>query len=247
MSNRIKVFAAAIISATLTVILEQPVSANVIIYGSYTDSVSGVTPGDNAPTIDLAGGLKNTDYFNVDNLVKGGSAGKATTGGGLFFTVDPAPCLNRCGVSGKETATITVDFTFYNSAGKAWGTASDTATATFDYARGGGGTDNLCWSNSTVGGTVVVSSALVGSCGAPGSEAALTAYEQIEVDLGGQYYDVDLHDWNDWDETPQISFQWVNSPSRVPEPSSFAVLGAGLLGLGLVAFRRRRNVATKEI
>jgi hypothetical protein len=247
LSNRVSVFAAALVSAALTAVVAQPAAANVIIYGSYTDSVSGVTQGDNAPTIDLSGGLRNTDYFNVDNLVKGGSAGKATTGGGLLFTVDPAACLNRCGASGTETATITVDFTFYNSAGKAWGTASDTATATFDYARGGGGTDNLCWSNSTVGGTAVVSSALVGNCGAPGSGAALTAYEQIEVDLGGQYYDVDLHDWNDWDETPQISFQWVNPPSKVPEPGTFAMIGAGLLCLGFVMVRRRRNVATQAV
>ena len=122
------------------------------------------------------------------------------------------------------------------------GTASDTAVATFNYFTNSSlDDDNICWQNSSVGGTAIVSGAskLVGACGNPGS-GLQTAYEQIEVNLGGSYYDVNLYDWNDWNETPSITFQSVAPPARVPEPASFALLAAGLLGLGFVVARRRR-------
>ena len=210
--------------------------------GTFTDTVTNVTSGDNAPTV-ILNGLKNTAYFQVDNLVQGGAAGDAVNDtNGLLFTVDPASCLRNGCPTGQETANINVTFTFYTSTGAMIGTASDTAVATFNYFSNSNlDDDNLCWQNSAVGGTAVVAGAskLVGSCGAPGT-GLQTAYEQIEVNLGGSYYDVNLYDWNDWNETPSITFQSVAPPARVPEPGSLAVLAAGLLGLGFVVARRRR-------
>jgi hypothetical protein len=141
-----------------------------------------------------------------------------------------------------ETDNITVTFTFWNSTyTQKIGTVSDTALATFNYANG---TDNLCWSNSTAGGTALYSSSLTGTCGAPGGGETSTGIEALEVDLAGSYYVVDLHDWDDWDETPQVNFKWVAAP--VPEPATWTMflLGFGGIGFMLRSSRRKGVVAT---
>lgn len=238
---------AGLFSVALAAVLAEPALATVssTVTGNYTlpganPGVSGVTGGDNAPTISLSGAL--ADPFTVNS-----------SSNGLLFTVDPASCItgsiNCSSNSGTETATITVDFTFYNSGGTAIGTASDTAQATFNYYSNTSlDDDNLCWQNSSVGGNAIVLSGteLVGTCNAAGSHITPTGYEQIEVDLSGQYYDIDLHDWNDWDEQPQITFQSVSAPPKVPEPASLALLAGGLFGLGgLMVVRRRRKAVVK--
>lgn len=240
--------------AALVSLLPKPASAAVVdIYGSYTSGVSNVTPGDNAPTIDLSGGLKNTKYFNVDDLVEGGPAKYAVNDpNGLLFTVVPATCITGHSYgcqnnTGTETATISVDFTFYDSHGTAIGTASDKAIATFNYfSNPNNDSDNLCWMDNAVSGTAVVSHQLVGTCGAPGT-GLQTAYEQIEVALNGNYYGVNLYDWNDWDEKPKITFQWLNPPTQTPEPSTLAILAASLLSLAGWAFLRRRRTTADAV
>jgi len=241
-----KTVSAAVFSIAATTFSINQSEAAPNIFGSYTAGVSGVTAGDNPPTIDLRGGLPSP--FEVDNLVKGGPEGYANNDpNGLLFTVVPAGCIRGsqwgCQYStGTENATITVNFTFFDSHKNVIGTASDSALATFNYySNPSRDTDNLCWLNSAVSGTAVVSSMLVGTCGAPGT-GLQTAYEQIRLNLSGELYNLNLYDWNDWNELPKVSFQWVSKPiTKAPESSSLALLAGGLAIMGgFLAFRRRR-------
>jgi hypothetical protein len=193
---------------------------------SSTGTCNGCTV--HAPSVNLDGLASS---FTVDNLTPGASPGTAGTAGyavndivgqspdlpsgdpnGLLFTVDPATCITGSGGScvsnaGSEVADVTVNFTFYNSSSQPIGTLSDTALATFNYAAQD---DNICWGTAT-GSAVVTSQLENGPCAtpSPGEADQTNTYEQIEVDLGGSYYDVNLYDWNDWNEMPTITFQAI--------------------------------------
>ncbi|HWU27096.1 MAG TPA: PEP-CTERM sorting domain-containing protein [Rhizomicrobium sp.] len=229
-------------------------AANAVVVdftGTFTDNYSHVTAGDNAPAI-VNNGLASP--FSVDNLVAGGPAGTAQNNNGLLFTVDPAGCLNASHCNGTssnytETADITVNFSFYSPTNVLLGTLSDTALATFRYWTYQD--DNFCWLDNSVSGSagLVVSHQLVnGTCGGPGTGTPKNgfAYEQIEVNLGGILYYVDLYDWNDWDEQPNIKFQEIGAsqtggqggPTPIPEPLTLSLFGASLAGAA--ALRRRR-------
>lgn len=53
--------------------------------------------------------------------------------------------------------------------------------------------------------------------------------------------DIELNNAQDWDITPTIQFKLVSGPDPVPEPSTMALFGAGILGVGLWRLWRQRQ------
>jgi hypothetical protein len=53
--------------------------------------------------------------------------------------------------------------------------------------------------------------------------------------------------WQDPGVTADVADVWVASDLNVPEPSTWAMMLAGFVGLGLVAFRRRRREAISRV
>jgi len=259
LTKTFRIFAGLFFGA-LTTAMAQPAFASftptIELYGDYTTSVAsgGSHPGPSGsylPTFNdngLKGYAGSNPWDFAEALTYGAKAASPT----LFFTLDPSNSGN-----GIETYTVTVDFNFWtgtvggavpNKYSTPLGSLVETATATFNYNNQ---TDNICWNAPTVTktqNTSVYSSSLLSSSGSvvacnsstPSNQSVTNDYEQILLHLGSNYYDVDLYDWNDWDEAPAITFAW-SDPPKLPEPASLALLSAGLLGLGGLVFRRRRK------
>jgi len=51
----------------------------------------------------------------------------------------------------------------------------------------------------------------------------------------------------DWDMAEFDAASILLGPTRVPEPASIAMLGAGLLGLGMLWRRRRQRLTAKAV
>jgi hypothetical protein len=270
MNNKQVILGSALLCGALTVLSAAPASATTInLYGKFTTSVSNVTSGDKPPTVTdqyLWGGDGNSShpYFYVNGLTATGTPGamgKYATGkpgtsganqtqtgnGNLLFSVNPASCIhtnNKNCKSGTEYATIGVTFTLWDGLGN-MATISDTALAKFVYNNE---TDNLCWNNSTVsvgGNATLVKSKAVGTClppgaGTPNNLPTGYGFEEIIFKMGSNYFEINLYNWNDWNETPSITFAMLD-PKKVPEPASVTLLGAGLLGLRRLIRRRKKT------
>jgi hypothetical protein len=69
----------------------------------------------------------------------------------------------------------------------------------------------------------------------------------ISVDFGTQTLAIQMNNAQDWTITPTIAFQLTNDApvtTAAPEPAGLAVLGMGLVALGVVRRQRRVAVAT---
>jgi len=192
------------------------------ITGSYSAVDTGT--GSYLPTINYNGNPFLTSPF-TEQLSVG-----VTTAPTTFLQVSP---VSGSSSVGTQTGSILIDMNLSDSA-----TSSITGVS---YSSGGNGailsnqsiqfmanyelfygnqTDCLTWNSA--------------SCTPNGTTS--TIGETLTVNFSdGAVLAINLYNWSDWDMAPQISFDLVSPdpPTSVPEPASIAVLGAGLLGLGL--------------
>lgn len=194
--------------------------------GTYTaiDSVTGPY----APTINDDGGAFINSPFSGQL-----SVGQTTTPQ-TFLQVAPANAPSSIGTQ-KGSVDLAMKLTdIYsgtvtgvttsaggNVAFAAGGTVYFSANYELFY---GNQTDCLTWSGP--------------SCAA--TDSTNTIGETLAISFSdGALLDINLYNWSDWNMAPDISFDLVSGPAApVPEPASFAVFGAGLLGLAMI--RRRR-------
>jgi hypothetical protein len=155
-----------------------------------------------------------------------------------------APAANAAiyvSISTPATATLT----------SAENTAHDNAPTISDVLTNGTPITTTTWSPATTLLSVNPNSCLSGygrgcstaqsSNGTQSSNPSLNGNEEIEFQVAGSALDyfIELNNWTDWDELPTVQFK--DAPAAVPEPASIALFGSGLLGLGFLAYQRRRR------
>lgn len=163
--------------------------------------------------------------------------GIETTPTGFFTTAPASSCSGGgCigGSSGTETDALTVTFNNLQILGVTIPTFTEMATFTAKYS----GSELSC----AVGDGVSPLNGQTDCFVWAGAANTWNGSTMLSKQLGNGYtLEIFLYNATDWNITPKIGFELVAAPTSVPEPATLGLIGAGLLGLGML--RRSRNAA----
>ena len=226
---------ALLATTALLALSEAAYATTVEVKGTYTVTVSPIVG--NAPTI------KNdlTNTFDLFVPLNGGSISPS------FLEFDPSGtsginngCSGTCGNNSHDdiaAENISVKFTFTSPTGDS---VTNTVTGVF-YANYDGkldGTEGAGTGLDAALGTV--------SCGDSGSPADCIVWKTSSPNpftatfANGDVLTVDLNNAHDWNITNTATFSMTDP---VPEPSTWAMMILGFVGVGFMAYRRKAQGA----